>query len=529
VDVVVGSWAYPDGFAAVVLAGLLGIPAVIKLHGSDMNVVARLPGPRRCLEWALPRAERVVAVSKPLREAAIAFGVTPDRVDIVPNGIDRARFRPRDRGDARRTLGLPQSGSVVLYVGNIELHKGTSDLIRAFAPLARRRDVSLIMLGDGTQVTECGKLAAELAVPVRFVGPRPHEEVPSWMAACDVLALELERRYAQRRSKRSLAGAESSRRVSVGRRTSSARTSSVLVPPGIRPLTSALEAAVSTHDPITVSKRSTRRIGGEARAASTIACSPLSEAARARQHRMGQLVRLAAGYRGTPRTRSRPSITTAGRRVAKRVGSAILPASMVVWRGPALHVQVGRRAGRVALTFDDGPTALTEGYLELLARFNARATFFVIGELCAQRPDLVTKIAKAGHELAGHGYTHRRFPTLSGRELEKELRLTAALLPRSAGRSLVRPPHGAVSPWSMLACARAGFTTALWSYDSGDWRTERADEVFAAFEDEEASKPGAIILLHEGQTWTMDALPRILGKFRKADHDLVTMGELLHG
>jgi peptidoglycan-N-acetylglucosamine deacetylase len=244
---------------------------------------------------------------------------------------------------------------------------------------------------------------------------------------------------------------------------------------------------------------------------------------------MGQLLRLAAGDRGTHRTESRPGITV-GRRVAKRVGSAILPASMVVWRGPALHAQVGHRAGRVALTFDDGPTALTEGYLQLLARFNARATFFVIGELCAQRPDLVTKIAKAGHELAGHGYTHRRFPTLSNAELEKELTSTAALLPPSTGRrSLVRPPHGAVSPWSMLACARAGFTTALWSYDSGDWRTKRADEVFAAFDDEEASKPGAVILLHEGQTWTMDALPMILGKFRKADHDLVTMGELLHG
>ncbi|HEX7669207.1 MAG TPA: glycosyltransferase, partial [Polyangiaceae bacterium] len=66
-DVVLGSWAYPDGFAAVVLGRLLGIPAVIKLHGSDMNVVARLPGPRRGLKWAFPRAARIVAVSGPLR------------------------------------------------------------------------------------------------------------------------------------------------------------------------------------------------------------------------------------------------------------------------------------------------------------------------------------------------------------------------------------------------------------------------------------------------------------------------------
>src|SRR5580704_9480450 len=58
VDVVLGSWAYPDGFAAVLLARMLGVPAVIKLHGSDMNVVAKLAGPRRGLRWALPRAGR---------------------------------------------------------------------------------------------------------------------------------------------------------------------------------------------------------------------------------------------------------------------------------------------------------------------------------------------------------------------------------------------------------------------------------------------------------------------------------------
>jgi len=246
---------------------------------------------------------------------------------------------------------------------------------------------------------------------------------------------------------------------------------------------------------------------------------------------MRRLARNGGEEHTAPRIASRRGIAAAGRHAVKTIGSTVLPATMVVWRGGRTwHVQKGRMAGRVALTFDDGPTALTERYLELLARFDARATFFVIGELCARRPDLVRKIAEAGHELAGHGYTHRCFPTLSTKELENELRLTAALLPRNGGhRLLVRPPRGAVSPWSMFACARAGFTTALWSFDSGDWRTERADEVFAAFDDEEASKPGAIVLLHEGQTWTMEALPKILGKFRKAGHDLVTVGELLHG
>jgi glycosyltransferase involved in cell wall biosynthesis len=189
VDVVFGSWAYPDGFAAVVLGKLLEVPVVVKLHGSDMNVVANMPGPRRCLKWALPRADRIVAVSDPLRQAAIDLGAVRERVDVVPNGIDRKQFRPRDRAEARRRLGIPANGAVVLYVGNIELHKGVLDLINAVAALGKRREVSLVMVGGGSRVDECRRLSAELGAGVEFPGRLSHDEVPQWLAACDVLAL----------------------------------------------------------------------------------------------------------------------------------------------------------------------------------------------------------------------------------------------------------------------------------------------------------------------------------------------------
>jgi peptidoglycan/xylan/chitin deacetylase (PgdA/CDA1 family) len=190
----------------------------------------------------------------------------------------------------------------------------------------------------------------------------------------------------------------------------------------------------------------------------------------------------------------------------------------------------GLRRRPVALTFDDGPNELTRAYLEVLERFGARATFFVVGQLCAAHPELVSAIAAGGHELSAHGYTHRRFPSLSRTELRKELTGTTSLLPRhSSRRPLVRPPHGAVSLWSTLTCANAGFTTVLWSHDSGDWRTTRAEDVCAAFEDDRALGPGAIVLLHEGQPWTLAALPTVLGKLSEAGHDLVTVGELLGG
>ena len=208
------------------------------------------------------------------------------------------------------------------------------------------------------------------------------------------------------------------------------------------------------------------------------------------------------------------------RRQAKSVAEAVLPSSVVVWRG--------RKQGRrVALTFDDGPNALTTQYLDVLQQLQARATFFLVGELCEQSPELVRAIAARGHELANHGYTHRPFPKLGGRELSDELSRTQALLPVTRnGRALVRPPYGAVSPASLFTCARQGFTTVMWSLNSGDWARHDPDEVAKTFADR-AVQDGDIVLLHEGQSWTINALPAIVGELKKAGHELVTVSELL--
>ena len=258
VDVVLGSWAYPDGFAAVVLAEMLGIPAVIKLHGSDMNVVALLPLPRRALEWAFPRAERIVAVSQPLRDAAIELGASSSRVDVVPNGIDRARFRPQDRGAARRALGIALDGAVILYIGHIERQKGSLDLVRAFAILAKERgNASLVMVGNGGGMADCQSLAAELRVDVSFVGEKPHDEIPRWIAACDVFTLPS---WSEGMPNVVLEALACGRRVVATRvggtpAVLKSDTLGVLVPPGDPPaLAVAIENALSlSYDPAAVS------------------------------------------------------------------------------------------------------------------------------------------------------------------------------------------------------------------------------------------------------------------------------------
>jgi glycosyltransferase involved in cell wall biosynthesis len=310
-----------------------------------MNVVARLPGPRRCLEWALPRAERVVAVSKPLREAAIAFGVTPDRVDIVPNGIDRALFRPRDRGDARRTRTAPERFSRPL--------RGIS---------AREPRISSVRSPPwqdaGTFRSSCSETARKpsAASSQRSSLSRSGSSVrgpPSTVLAGGVRragAAELERRYAQRRARGSRLRAPSRRdacRWDPGRRQLGHPRYSRAAPGSDRADERARNGgvhAVRSHHRL---ERSTPGLAGSAHRLHDSLLAAL-EAARASS--IDGTSHLAAGDRGTPRT---------GRawhhhRWAPRSGvsSAILPASMVVWRGPALHVQVGR--GRAWRSFDDG-------------------------------------------------------------------------------------------------------------------------------------------------------------------------------
>ncbi len=197
-DVILGSWAYPDGAAAVALGKLIGVPVVIKAHGSDLNVHADSPGARRNLALALPRAARVVAVSAALAEKATTLGAPRDRVVVVANGTDASLFHVREQSDARRALTEAGAWSgawparFVLYVGRIERAKGVLDLIDAFARIAEREPhLSLALLGDGGAMAEAKAAvsAAALGDRVHFLGARPLAEVPLFMAASTLVTL----------------------------------------------------------------------------------------------------------------------------------------------------------------------------------------------------------------------------------------------------------------------------------------------------------------------------------------------------
>jgi teichuronic acid biosynthesis glycosyltransferase TuaC len=190
-DVLLGSWAYPDGVAVVALGRALGVPVVVKLHGSDMDVLAMRPSLRAQLAWALPKAARVVAVSRALGQAAEDLGVPRARIAIVTNGVDDALFHPRDRTAARAALGhAGDARRWLLFVGRVEADKGMLDLAAAFGQVAAAHpDAALVVVGDGKARAAATEALRALGDRVIFTGARPLEEMPLWMGACDVLTL----------------------------------------------------------------------------------------------------------------------------------------------------------------------------------------------------------------------------------------------------------------------------------------------------------------------------------------------------
>jgi glycosyltransferase involved in cell wall biosynthesis len=139
--------------------------------------------------WALPRAARVVAVSRALADEIAALGVARDRIAIVMNGVDAELFYPRDRQAARSALGLPERAPLAVYVGNLKPEKGVRELAQAWPDVARGcPGAQLAVVGGGPLA---GELASALGndASVRLVGAQPLASIPQWMAAADIIVL----------------------------------------------------------------------------------------------------------------------------------------------------------------------------------------------------------------------------------------------------------------------------------------------------------------------------------------------------
>ncbi len=181
----------------------------------------------------------------------------------------------------------------------------------------------------------------------------------------------------------------------------------------------------------------------------------------------------------------------------------------------------------VALTFDDGPDPVrTPALLDALAELDAPATFFLVGDIVDANADVVRRIAREGHELGNHTYSHRYLPLARSRSVERELRATDRAVERATGivPTLARPPWGGRSPWTVRAFRRLAKRLVLWDINSNDWKGAPARAV--AERVLERARPGSIILMHEardGGEVTIEAVRLLVPALRARGFELVTV------
>jgi peptidoglycan/xylan/chitin deacetylase (PgdA/CDA1 family) len=153
----------------------------------------------------------------------------------------------------------------------------------------------------------------------------------------------------------------------------------------------------------------------------------------------------------------------------------------------------------VALTFDDGPDPhSTPPFLDLLARHEVRATFFLLGRYAAHEPGLVRRMVAEGHELGVHGWCHRAVARIPRSRLTTELLTTRDLLEDLAGRAVrwYRPPYGITTPAVLDVARETGMTPVLWTSWGRDWE-RRATPESVVRTVRRTLAPGGTLLLHD--------------------------------
>lgn len=200
-EVIDAHFGYPDGFAAALLARSLGLPLVVTLRGTEPLVGAASALRRRELAWAFAQARRIIAVSHPLAEYARTLlagrrQAAPTGVTVIANGVDIERFAPRPQAEARRALGIPGEGRLLVSVGHLSPRKGFQRVLRVLPDLVGEcPDLRFAIIGGpGAETNNEAELRALAAGPslagrVIFAGPTPPERVAAWLNAADLFVL----------------------------------------------------------------------------------------------------------------------------------------------------------------------------------------------------------------------------------------------------------------------------------------------------------------------------------------------------
>jgi teichuronic acid biosynthesis glycosyltransferase TuaC len=193
-DVIDTHFGHPEGIAGALLSSALKVPFTMTLRGNEpKHSCGRME--RFWMSWALRRAGRVFTVSGRLRDFAIGLGASPERVHVIPNGVDSSVFHPHNRAASRDRHGFDPRRPLLLSAGALVERKGHHRIMQAIAAIPEERRPFLAIAGgsgpEGAFESELRGLAASLGLNdwVRFCGSVPETTLAELMSAADVFCL----------------------------------------------------------------------------------------------------------------------------------------------------------------------------------------------------------------------------------------------------------------------------------------------------------------------------------------------------
>ncbi|MFW6270820.1 MAG: polysaccharide deacetylase family protein [Bacillota bacterium] len=191
--------------------------------------------------------------------------------------------------------------------------------------------------------------------------------------------------------------------------------------------------------------------------------------------------------------------------------------------------RVDRNDKKIAITLDGTWGAeYTEEILDILDEYNLKITFFFAGYWLEKYPELVKEIARRGHEIGNHTYTHPHCNDLSRSQLEKELEDTSQLIEDLTGKRprFFRPPFGEYNNRVIETAEELGYQVIQWSLDSLDWQEPGSNYIFERILEKVSS--GDIILMHNNAPDTPEALKKLIPKLNKQNYEIVPLSELVY-
>lgn len=197
---------------------------------------------------------------------------------------------------------------------------------------------------------------------------------------------------------------------------------------------------------------------------------------------------------------------------------------------------LGRGSKQLALTYDDGPNdPHTLRLLEVLARHNVHATFFLIGRYVERRPDIIREVVKAGHVIGNHTFTHPLLTFNSASELREQFTRCERALTDAVGEhsNLFRPPFGGRRPTVLRVARQMGLESIMWNVTGYDWNAPSVEYIERKVTHQ--VRGGNVILLHDGghldfgadRSYSVMATDRLISRYRAEGYEFVTVPEMM--